>query len=75
MSSIRIQSGSPPTLWCVLIFAARARAALNHIGVQRALRQVAALPNRVGMLLEYAHELLADDLALLFGVNDALQAL
>ncbi len=59
--------GSPPTLWCVLIFAAALdarRADLDHVGVGRALADEVDLAELVGLRLEDADEGLADALAL-----------
>ena len=49
----------------------RLRAALDHVGVERALHQEPRAGVLAGHLLEHADELLADDLALALGVGDA----
>ena len=62
-----MSAGSPPTLWCDLIFAATpvVAARLDHVGVERALdEEPRRLAELARLLLEDADELLADDLAL-----------
>ena len=71
-----MSSGSPPTLWWRLDGGgAGAAARLDHVGVQRALHQVAGVLQASGRLLEDADEQLAHDLALVLGVGDPGQAL
>ena len=48
-----------------------AAAALDDVGVQRALHQELGVAEPAGVLLEDAHEQLADDLALRLGLGDA----
>ncbi len=48
-------------------------AGLDHVGVERPLHEEAHVPERAGLLLEHADELLADDLPLLLGLGDALE--
>ena len=73
-SSRSMSSGSPPTLWWLLILAAVPRAALDHVGVQRPLDEEPRAPVLARDLLEHADELLADRLALVLGVGDARRA-
>ncbi len=71
-----MSSGSPPTLWWRLDGGgAGAAARLDHVGVERALHQVAGVLQAAGRLLEDADEQLAHDLALVLGVGDPGQAL
>ena len=75
-SSKSMSSGSPPTLWCDLIVAAWPpwpAAGLDHVGVERALHEEAGVLDAAGGVLEDADEQLADRLALVLGVDDALE--
>ena len=49
------------------------RHALDHVGIERALRQEFDVADLVGLRLEHVDEQFADHLALDFGVGDALQ--
>ena len=47
-----MSSGSPPTLWWLLIFAAVAAARLDHVGVERALHEEADVAQAARLVLE-----------------------
>ena len=69
-----MRSGRPPTLWCDLMVTDGPpveRHALDHVGVERALRQEVGAADLLGLGLEDVDEQPADDLALLLGVGDA----
>jgi hypothetical protein len=51
-----------------------AAAGLDHVGIERALHQVAGIVQPLRLLLEDANELLADDLALLLRLDHPGQA-
>ena len=51
--------------------AAGRRHALDHVGIERALRQEIDLADLLGLGLEHIDEQLADHLALLLGIGDA----
>ena len=53
--------------------AALGLAAFNHIGIDGALRKMVALAKLSGLLLKYLHKVAADDLALGFGIGNALE--
>src|SRR5437867_3497627 len=56
-------------LRCDLVVAPR----LDHVRVERPLHEEADVPELGGLLLEHTDELLADDLALLLRILDALE--
>ena len=72
-----MSSGRPADVVVALDHRRRAvaAAALDDVGVQRALHEVLGVGQPAGVLLEDAHEQLADRLALGLGLGDAGQAL
>ena len=72
----RSRSGSPPTLWWLLIRRRRAdhRNALDHVGIERALRQEVEAADARRHALEHVDERRADDLPLAFRVRHPGQA-
>jgi hypothetical protein len=58
-----MRAGRPPTLWW-----------LDHVGIERALREEIGAADLLGLLVEHVDEGGADDLALLLGIRDARQA-
>ena len=69
-----MRSGRPPTLWCALDRHRRAageRHALDHVGIERALRQELGAADLLRLRLEHVDEQPADGLALGLGVGDA----
>ncbi len=77
ISEKRRSAGSPPTLWCVLIFCAGLRLGclgFDDVGIERPLRQEIDPTELRRFFLEDADELVADDLAFLLGLLDAGQS-
>ena len=75
-SFMRIRSGSPPTLWCDLIVTdgpAGEADALDHVRIQRALRQIIGAAQLARLLLEHLDEQPADRLALHLRIGHAVQ--
>ena len=72
-----MRSGSPPTLWWLLIAADGPSTddRLDDVRIQRALREEVEAAQLARLRLEDVDERRADDLALLLGVGDAGQAL
>src|SRR3954451_21371234 len=72
-----IRSGSPPTLWWLLIVTdgrpSGEPGAFDHVGIERALSEEIGAADLLRLRLEYVDELGADELALGFRVGDALQ--
>ena len=71
-----MRSGSPPTLWCDLIVTLGPPVAETDSmtsGIERALPQEFGAADLFGFFLEHVDEGRADDLALLFGIADAVE--
>ena len=69
-----MRSGRPPTLWCDLIVTDGPPVnddALDHVGIERALRQELGAADLLRLVLEHVDEHAADDLALGLRVGDA----
>ena len=77
MSSSFIVSGSPPTLWWVLMVADGPFEgnAFDDIGIEGSLSEIFDIGDAVGFLFEEFDEKVADDLALLLRIDDAPEAL
>ncbi len=70
-----MSSGRPPTLWWLLMTAACAVPLSITSGYSVPWTRKRGVDQAAGVLLEDAHEQLADDLALLLGVGDPAEAL
>ena len=71
-----MRSGRPPTLWCDLDRDRRAAGegdALDHVGIERALRQEFGAADLLRLFLEHVDEQRADGLALRLGIADAVE--
>ena len=69
---MRMRSGRPPTLWCDLMVTDGPpvkRDALDHVGIERALREEVRAAELLRLLLEHLDEQPADGLALHLGIG------